>query len=106
MLLRSVEPLSYGISAGGMRTRDLRAAEAARRSNRSNRRLHHRLPMAFWCMIYSENRCPVFRIMHRIGKRHAGERAISASVTSTRASLRRTRAVARGTLSSGRLHSA
>jgi len=35
--------LSYGISAGGSRARDLRVISAARRSNRrSNRHLHHR----------------------------------------------------------------
>jgi hypothetical protein len=45
MLFCSVERLSYGISAGGIRTRDLRTTEAARRSIRSNRHLHHRQPM-------------------------------------------------------------
>jgi hypothetical protein len=59
--------LSYGIAAGGLRTRDLRTAKAVRRSHRSNRHLHHRLAGAKAAAI----------------KQYAGEQAISVSVMPT-----------------------
>jgi len=46
-LLPLLGKLSYGISAGGRRTRDLRSGKPGRRSNRSNRHLHHRRADAF-----------------------------------------------------------